>query len=196
MNVRMSDEKPKNIDEYKDWLKKEYKFELSERNRTYYESVTNKVKKDFENSPFWIELTKNLKEIDSEYYLKNKYPLLIPEPKPQLYIKSFDSFFLKTFRKNILENNKWPNEPNGGWILPNNWYCKINDIIRTFFVVKYLDGVEFMSNKIQSLCDSKILPCDVNFEAKEEGYLLLIYTQRRNLKSQELHGIQKELKFQ
>lgn len=165
----MSNKKPNYPDGYKEWLKKEHRVEISDRTRTYYESVTSKIKKDFEKSDFWIQLTKNLREFDGNYRLKTGYPLLA-EIKPELYIKSFDSFLLKTFRKNILENKNWPNEPEGGWILPGNWYSKINDIIRTLFVVKYLDGVEFMIAKIKSICAQQDLPCSIFLEAREEGY--------------------------
>ncbi len=166
----MNSEKPRNIDEYKDWLKKEHKVEISRKTETYYESVTSKIKLDFEKSSLWIQLTENLREYDGEYYVDTGYHLLTPEFKPVLDIKPFDSFLLKTFRKNILENKCLPDEPEGGWILPANWYTKINDIIRTLFVVKYLDGVEFMTDKINSLCEQHSLECRVFLEAKEEGY--------------------------
>ena len=166
----MNNKKPENIDEYKKWLKKEHEIEILDRTRTYYESVTSKIKKDFEESDFWAQLTKNLKEYDDEYLVKTGYLLLRPESKPELYIKPFDSFLLKTFRKNILENKNWPNEPEGDWILPSNWYSRMNDIIRTLFVVKYLDGVEFMRDKIQFLCEQNSMECIVFLEAREEGY--------------------------
>lgn len=166
----MNSEKPQNIDEYKDWLKEKHKVEISRKIETYYESVTSRIKLDFEESGLWIQLTENLREYDGEYLLKTGYPLLIPRFEPELYIKPFDSFLLKTFRKNILENKRWPDELEGGWILPTNWYTKINDVIRTLFVVKYLDGVEFMTDNINSLCKQHSLECRVFFEAKEEGY--------------------------
>lgn len=166
----MNSEKPKNIDEYKTWLEKEREIEISDRTRAYYESVTSKVKLDFEKSDFWVQLTGNLREFDSEYHLERRYSLFISDLKPEVYIKPFDSFLLKTLRKNILENKRWPNEPDGGWILPNSWYSKINDIIRTSLVVKYLDGVEFVIDKIHTLCGQHGLPCDVFLEAREEGY--------------------------
>lgn len=166
----MNSEKPLNMDEYKEWLENEHNLEMSNREIAYYETVANKIKIDFEKSDFWAELTENLGEFNSEYLINTGYPLLISEFKPKLYIKPFESFLLKTFRKNILDNEHWPGEPKGGWILPHNWYCRINDIVRTLFVVKYLDGAEFVIDKIQSLCGQRSLPCHVSLEAKEEGY--------------------------
>lgn len=166
----MTNKKPKDINEYKKWLKEKHGFEISDRTQTYYESVTSKIKRDLEKSDFWIQLTKNLREYDSEYWAKTGYHLLTPIRKPELYIKPFDSFLLKTFRKNILENKLWPDEPEGSWILPNNWHSSINDIVRTLFEVKYLDGVEFMVSKIKSICEERDTECKVFFEATEEGY--------------------------
>lgn len=175
----MDTKKPQNIDEYKKWLKEKHGFEISDRTKTHYESVTGRIKPNLEESDFWSQLTKNLKEYNEEYLVKTGYPLLTPVFKPELDLKSFDSFLLKTFRKNILENKRWPDEPEGEWILPNNWFTKINDIIRTLFVVKYLDGVEFMIDKIKSICESRSMECKVFLEAREEGYYAAhVYTKQ------------------
>ena len=163
---------PKFPKEYIEWLSKKYGEPLSESKiRTYYESVTSKIKADFETSDFWKYLIENLKEFNSEYELETGYPLFpTPEFRPKLYIKPFDSFLFKTYRKNCLENKNWPDAPKDGWILPNNWYSRINDIIRTLIVVKYLDGVEYMIEKIKSICGQYGLSCRVFLEARDDGY--------------------------
>lgn len=176
----MTTKKPQNIDEYKKWLKDKHEVETSERTKTRYELVTGRIEQDFENSEFWVQLNKNLKEYESEYLIKSGYALLMPEIGSKIFIKPYDSFLLKTFRKNIIKNKNWPNEPNDGWILPNNWYTMINDIIRTLFVVKYLDGVEFMIDKIKSLCEQCNVECEAVLEAREEGYYAAhLYTKHK-----------------
>jgi len=172
-------EKPRDISEYKKWLKEEHEIEISDRTRAYYDSVTTKIKQDLDKSDFWVQLTDNLGEYDGEYLAKTGYHLLIPGTKPELNIKPFDSFLLKTFRKNVLENKNWPDCPEGGWVLPNTWYSDINDIVRTLFVVKYLDGVEFLINKVKCLCEQHNTVCKVFLEAREEGYYAAhLYTKR------------------
>lgn len=166
----MNNDKPKNINEYKKWLKDKHNTEISNRTKVYYESVTTKIQQTFEKSNFWVRLTEGLKKFASEYQLKTQYPLLLNLQKPKLDIKPFESFLLKTFRKNILENEHWPDEPEDGWILPNNWYSRINDIVRTLIKVKYLDGVEFMIDKIKNVCGQYGLPCDAFLRAREDGY--------------------------
>ena len=165
----MSDEKPKNIDEYKRWLKDQHEVTISTREETYYEAVSDKIKSDFEGSEFWARLTHNFHEYNDEYLWDTGYQLL-REYKPTILSKPFPSFLLKTFRKNILLNKNWPKEPQGGWILPSNWCSKINDIARTLIEVKYLDGVEFMTKKITAFCSERSSDCSVFMEAREEGY--------------------------
>lgn len=176
----MEKEKPKDLNGYKEWLKKEHKIEISAQTETYYDSVTNIIKRDFEESNCWVALIDNLREFDSQYRLqKEGYSLLLTRDKPTLYIKPFKSFLGKTLRKNVLQNQNWPDEPDDGWIFPNNWYSRIDDIIRTLIVVKYFDGVEFMVEKMQSLYEQHGLPCVPFFEAKEEGYYAAhLYTKR------------------
>ena len=156
-------------DKYVKWLDKK-DVEISEKTKNQYLSVRDSIKKQFEKSSLWVELSKKLGEFQYEYRANNGYNLLMSLEPPQLDEKKFDSFFLKTFRKNILENKNPFKEPNDEWILPDNWYSKIKDIVRTCFVVKYLDGVDFLANKIATICDKNDIEYVTSFEAKEEGY--------------------------
>lgn len=172
--------KPDNIEEYKHWMKNKFNIEISEREKAYYESVTNKIKSDFEKSAFWIHLTENLKKYGEEYLVSTGYNLFTgemtaPDYIPELIIKPYESFLLKTFRHNVIDNNKWPDQPPEGWILPENWLNKINDLVRTLFVVKYLDGVQFIADKIKNHDNN----CVVEYKAKDEGYYAAhVYTKQ------------------
>jgi len=162
--------KPKTIDKYKMWLASDHDVDVSDINENYYDMVSWRIKEDFEKSELWIKIIDSLREFDQEYELNNGYKLFISGFEPKISIKSFDSFLLKSYRKNIIENNNFPVEPEFGWILPKNWFIKINDIVRTLFVVKYLDGVEFLIEKISSLSKNFNKECKVFYEAREEGY--------------------------
>ncbi len=137
--------------------------------RTHYESAAAKIKQDFDSSPFWQKLTKNLREYNDEYAVSMGYPLLVNrEGLPELKVKPWRSFADKTYRENVVTNANWPEPPQDGWIVPDNWYTRIDDIVRTMIVVKYLDGVKFLVEKLKSLCGREFDHCD--WEAKEEGY--------------------------
>ena len=164
-------EKPKDIGQYKEWLKNALEIEITNKASMHYDLISNKIKYKFEESPFWMDLTNNIKNFDEEYQKEHESYKLFHDPsRPKIYTKPFDTFFLKTYRKNILENDNFPEAPEEGWITPDNWFCRIRDIIRTRFVVKYIDGVEFLTNRIDSYCRKFDLPCEINLEAKEEGY--------------------------
>lgn len=166
----MNKGRPENIEEYKEWLVTDQKVDISKRTQVHYESVTDKARLKFSESNFWVTLLKNLSDYNAEYEIKTGYPLFIPRLIPKLEIKSYDSFLLKTYRKNIIENKNWPKSPENGWIIPENWFSRVNDIIRTLIEVKYLDGVEFIISKIESHCKSNQLGCEVSLEAREDGY--------------------------
>lgn len=162
--------RPKNIEEYKRWLNENIGADVDDRTRVYYDSVASKIKTQFETSDIWQGLVRDLDNFDLEYYSKTGYHLLANEFSRELQIKSFDSFFDKTYRKNVKENKNWPNERNGGWVSPDNWFSKVNDIVRTRLVVKYLDGVEYLIKKIEDKCGSTGINCNTYWEAREEGY--------------------------
>ena len=171
------DEKPENIKQYKKWLKENHKIEITDKIKNNYESSVDKMKQQFYKSAFWKQFSVKLREYNDEYLLNKEYQLLQAMSVPDILTKPFDSFLLKTFRKNILENKDFPKSPKDGWILPDNWYSRINDIIRTLVVVKYLDGVEFIVEKIKSLCEEIKRDFNCVFEAKEVGYYAVhIYT--------------------
>lgn len=175
----MANQKPKDITEYIKWLKEKHGVEIN-RAQVHYSSVTAKVEQDFEKSDFWIQMTESIRKYDQEYLSQTGYHLITDGFKPELHIKPFESYVLKTFRKNVLENKSWPNEPANGWIFPNSGYSQINDIVRTLFVVKYLDGVKFLIDKIEHLCKQHEMMCNVFLEAREEGYYAAhLYTKQK-----------------
>jgi len=150
---------------YFKWLKSVHK-PLSVKTLYTLEDEYSKTQKDiccgFKNSDFWKELCANLATYEAEY----KRPVLFApvelrkereqngllDPRePELLPKPWDSFLDKTYRKNKKINDSREGADKN-WLLPYNWYQKINDIVRTSFVVKYFDGVEFLTLKIYELC--------------------------------------------
>lgn len=169
MGVAMKTDKVSYPNEYKKWLFKTHKINYT-KEKVFYESASAKMKQDFENSRFWKEITKKLKEYNDLYYRKNGYHLLMYKDKiPHINIKPYKSFFEKTYRKNVLNNDNWPDAPDKGWVLSDD-FSKINDILRTCIVVKYLDGVQFLADKINDLGASCTIDCDYELEARIDGY--------------------------
>ncbi len=175
--ARLPPIKPANPEQYRQWLCDERNITISSRTEIHYATVVQTIKNDFEKSDFWRQFTENqiLRDFNEAYQLKHgNYPLTQEMTVPKVLTKSFESFFLKTFRKNVLDNSYWPDPPkvNGKteWVLPKNWFEKINDIVRMCFVVKYLDGVQYLAQKIEELCQKYEINCSTQMEAREQGY--------------------------
>lgn len=162
--------KPKDIIEYKKWMKDEQGFEINSKLENHFISIANKIRTDFERSTIWKSILDSMDEFNNEYLAKTGYQLFVSGFEPKLVTKSFDSFLEKSFRKNIVLNKRFPKEPYNGWVTPNNWIENTNDILRTFFVVKYLDGVEFLAEKIMTLFKQSGHNCSNSYEARDEGY--------------------------
>lgn len=169
MDIKLH-QKPLNIKEYKNWVKDKFSIELSNKDINYYHSVTNKIISEFKSNPFWKEFNNLFNNYNQTYFVKNNYKLYSSSDLPELKIKPYDSFILKTFRKNIINNGNFPQEPEGGWYLPENWYSRISDIVRTIISVKYLDGVDYLIERLSEICKQNDLKCNTDYEAKEEGY--------------------------
>jgi hypothetical protein len=162
--------KPTNEVQYIEWLRETQGVEITDRVRNHYESAVVRMKEEFETSVFWREMVRNLRKYHDEYETLKGYPLLQNFDPPIIEKKPWKSFLDKTLRQNVIWNDRWPKAPIGGWLLPKNWFSKIDDILRTTIVVKYLDGVHFLVNKTRKLCEYSRRSFNCDFEAKEEGY--------------------------
>ena len=141
----MATSKPETVDQYKTWLQKTHNVENNSLNPNYYESVSNKILVEFTRS----EIPKQFHPLyclGQKYFINEEYNLFTANFRPDMKVKPYSSFLQKTFRKNVIENENWPKEPEGGWILPCSWYGQIGDIVRTMFVVKYLYGEPVWKN--------------------------------------------------
>ena len=102
--------------------------------------------------------------------------------KPELKIKPYNSVIDKTYRKNIIENKMFPNEPQKGWVFPDNIYLKINDIIRTSIVVKYMDGAKFFLEEVEKLGVKHNKKIYVDYKVRWEGYYAIHLSVPHNVK--------------
>jgi hypothetical protein len=123
-----------------------------------------------ENSAYWRAFTRNRADIADRYVEKSTYSLFAFEHDQSIEPKSWESFLLKSFRRNVLNNDNWPAPPINGWTLPDNWYVTTHDIVRTTLVVKYLDGVEFLVSELQKLAEKTGTQFSSSLEARDEGY--------------------------
>jgi hypothetical protein len=162
--------KPKDMVEYRQWLSKERGWSISSTTKVGYEETASLVRRTFETGSYWQHLVNRFPVLQQEYKLRTDYDLFMRQSPPELFDKPYESFLIKTFRKNVLENSKWPKEPTRGWFNPNDCYPRINDLVRTTVVVKYLDGVRYFATKAVELGKEEHLDSRVYYEARPEGY--------------------------
>jgi hypothetical protein len=174
------DEKPRNMAEYRSWLQKDHGLPISEAIINHYDAVVARVERDFRESDFWMRLEDSLQPFHEQYLVETGYPLLREFDRRELKTKKFSAFLMKTFRRNVLTNANWPAAPPGGWLLHPTWFSDVNDLVRTRFEVKYLDGVRFIASKLKDLGEEFGFTMALSTEAKPEGYYAAHLDARRD----------------
>lgn len=164
-------DKPCSPEEYVRWWNKNFDIKIDKITEKQYRDAAVLVKHDFEHSAAWQELISELHNYHARYRLRQGYDLLMKKPEDiNIDIKEWRNFISKIWRKNVVENENWDGEPDTGWITPDNWFEKINDIVRTTIVVKYFDGVGYLIDNIFELFTRHSYKCVPDWEAREEGY--------------------------
>ncbi|WOH66044.1 hypothetical protein [Bradyrhizobium sp. BWA-3-5] len=107
------------------------------------------------SSPELGQITAQLRSMP-ERYAHGRQDLLfypaIPQELP-LLIKPFASMLDKLYRSNVLYNRQYPDAPAEGGIESSQLYEKIEDLLRTRLVCKYLDGPRFVCEDLKQFCD-------------------------------------------
>lgn len=88
----------------------------------------------------------------------------------RIYSKPYDSVLSKVYRQNYIHNKNWPSAPKVGFVELSGLYGRLNDLIRTRLVCKYMDGPEFVSDRLKSYCASIGLNHRHYAMASEGGY--------------------------
>jgi hypothetical protein len=85
-------------------------------------------------------------------------------------IKPYNSFIDKCYRINVIENQKFPDPPDDGWVTPRTCYSRFHDIVRCRLVCKYIDGLKFISDRLPKHAEeSKVEMGGYNFQ-RDSGY--------------------------
>lgn len=167
----MTPEAKPSLDEYEAWLDARWAGDARELRKGRYLYAQGELLRAFNTSDFATSLQKRLSRWSEEYYGLTGYPLF-SEPYRELHLdqKSWESFLNRTYRRNVLNNDRWPAPPPDGWLFPDNWFERVSDVIRGRFVVRYLDGVGWLVERLLELArDCGRAPKHV-VHAQEWGY--------------------------
>jgi ppGpp synthetase/RelA/SpoT-type nucleotidyltranferase len=170
--VKETEESPDRLsfDRYEAWLATKCEHAQLANARARFETVGDRMISDISHSDEWRALLDSYRDIEDQYTRTCGFKLFATPEPPTLTLKPYDSLLSKSYRKNVLANRDWPKPPASGWITPENWYQKTNDVVRTAIVVKYLDGVEFLVEHIRRIANDGSRTFSVDYEARDEGY--------------------------
>jgi len=157
---------PLDQSQYPRWLKRNFEYDLTG-GRIEYENASSRLLTKFSDSDFWTNLHTELPSVQATYRLGTDLDLFYSLSLPPLVIKPFNSFLNKTYRQNFVKR-RGDGAPT--WLGPGDWYEAIDDIVRTFFVVKYLDGVETFITSLRELAAKSNRLYRVEFKANDQGY--------------------------
>lgn len=157
------------FDEYLAWLGRAHQYANNDSDATYYATVVERIRQGFDSSGLVSGLVNAVREAADTYKRDIGYTLLAGDLVPPV-TKPYESFLHKTYRRNAVNNPRWPDAPEDGWTTPANWFSGTPDLVRTIVVVKYLDGVAYLAEKLGDYAERRGLAYEVSLEARMEGY--------------------------
>jgi hypothetical protein len=166
-------DKPSTGDEYLAWLDEMWHGDSRELREGRYLHQQGDLRQAFETSPYWREISARLYDWAHAYTKKTDALLFQGVPQaPALASKPWQSFLSRTWRENVHHNENWPDPPKDGWWLPDNWFERAWDIVRTRFVVRYMDGVTTLADHLRDCADERRFKLEAILKphAKEDGY--------------------------
>jgi ppGpp synthetase/RelA/SpoT-type nucleotidyltranferase len=164
--------KPLTIEKYYEWAKTKLSqdFQLKENENRYASNLIN-IQNFLNDTQFFKDIDAKFKSWAEEYQ-KTKFSQLFMADSLSIVLdkKPYKSMIDKTFRYNVLWNKNFPDAPDKGWITLDNIYSNINDIIRTIIVCKFIDGPQFVTEKLKGYSDELGLVAYYYTQERDEGY--------------------------
>lgn len=162
-------EAPASASEYATWISATHGVDLVQE-KLRYEAASAIMLQKATSSGIWTEFQTQRRDLNDAYLEEHSYQLFAFPTDDAPKSKSWASFLDKSFRKNVVENENWPNAPVSGWSLPQTWLVSVHDIVRTSVVVKYLDGVEFVTDALERIAGSISTAFECDYQARSTGY--------------------------
>lgn len=165
--------KPK-IDEYFGLIERKLSINTCSLKESY-ETITDNLLNEISKSDFYKQLIDKLRALNDKYRSEKQYTLINTEKSLNLKIKKFENMQEKSFRIDVLKNEKWKNSnekwiDDYNWITPLNCFEKLNDIIRTRVFIRYLDGVKLVLEVLDKLAEIHNYKAETTFKSDVKGY--------------------------
>lgn len=161
---------PNTIEEYRAWAGEQLGIDYEGAHGRAFRQNTAVAFLTVARHPFFQGLEEYLRTVAEAYARQHNAPLLMDLRAPELLQKSYDSAINKSYRHNAVWNRNFPRPPNGGWLTPDDWYARLDDLIRATLVCKYIDGPPFLAAHLQQRAEGMGLPCTIKALGRDEGY--------------------------
>lgn len=160
------------LDQYEAWHNEKFSGEvLSRSSRQSFEMSMKSAYGLVTDGKFFRNFVSCITKIADEYHELNGCRLLMSELKEHgLQSKSFESVVNKCYRINVLENKLYPQNPECGWVTLGKAYEVMNDLVRGRIVCKFIDGPQFLADKLQKYATSLNLKSEIKTHQKDGGY--------------------------
>lgn len=184
------------LDKYEGWLADVWKGDRRELRRGRYLQQQRDLQQAFEDSKFLKALRDRMLGWSHDYQLKTGVPLFNGAPPAiELKLKPWTSFLSRTWRTNVHNNANWPEAPAGGWLSPDCWFEGLWDVVRSRIVVRYLDGVQFLADRMSELGEEVGTEVQVWTHAQDYGYYAMHLTVRQPFEVQTLNFEEWETRY-
>lgn len=161
---------PTSESEYIDWIREVAGADFTGATQRLYKSNAAVALLAAQEHIFFSNIENFLRSCEQEYVRVTGSSLIMNEYSVKLVQKSYESAVNKTYRINIVNNRRLPGEPADRWVTPENWFAKLNDIIRGTIVCKYIDGPKFLAEKLEAYANHYQLENRYVSQQRDDGY--------------------------
>lgn len=109
----------------------------------------------------------SIKEINEEHKRSSGFDIIAKHYSYNLVQKTFESTVNKSYRINT---NKGKVDLIDNPILPSEWPSRINDLVRSTVVCRYIDGLEYVSSRLSRRLETRGWKCTYEPVTIDRGY--------------------------
>ncbi len=159
------------ITTYDAWVLKELDIDLTlDTQIRQYDNDIVTAKSTVTSHPFFQNLAGFVEDCCMDYKDQVGADLLMNKFELSIVSKTYKSSINKSYRMNIVLNKNLPGPPSSGWISPENWYEELNDLLRTRITCKFIDGPQYLSNRLTEYAATHGLDLNFRSQQKDGGY--------------------------
>jgi hypothetical protein len=157
--------------EYSEWARCNLAANFDKFESLLYATNVQAIATAAKEQAFFRDLPSILEDLGRSF-LRDTGARLFAQSDAELSLKTkpFGSALEKSFRANVIRNKRFPDAPDSGWVTPEHWYTKLNDLVRGTLVCSYVDALPWLANRLKLEAASRGLEIVFNPEVRDEGY--------------------------